>query len=128
MTQPVDALSGAAQLTFDQVGPQAVPMHFPGGPDITGWTWRASVWTGRAEDGGAQVCEVTVDTATVVTIPGVGTGDGTDGYAVLRISEDDALLLASGQLLEVVSLTPTLTPWLRAKARVREAVQEQAAP
>jgi hypothetical protein len=55
VTQPVDALSGAAQLTFDQVGPQAVPMHFPGGPDITGWTWRASVWTGRAEDGGAQV-------------------------------------------------------------------------
>ena len=44
MTQPVDALSGAAQLTFDQVGPQAVPMHFPGGGGAGGNGGDGRVW------------------------------------------------------------------------------------
>lgn len=117
----IDALSGEFTWTVDQVGAQALPIHFTADTDISGWTFAAKVRTGLADDTvDVDVCTITVDVATTVTVNGT-TGNGTTGFGCLRITADDAEQLQTGHWFEVVR-TDVEQPLLRGQLQVRRRV------
>lgn len=110
----IEATTGEWAWEVDQVGNQALPVQITLAdgthPDTTGWTWQAVIRTDYADAGGTDVATLTVDS-----------GD-TSGHIIVHLAAVDAAKLETGMLFELVQLTPTVQPWIRASLAVNRRV------